>query len=112
MPAFFFFSSRRRHTRSLRDWSSDVCSSDLVGDTAVDPAHRGVGLGKWLKAAITRQILTGLPGVRWVITYNAGSNDAMLAINNQLGFRTAAVHTTWQVETSKLRDRLSSGGEG
>src|SRR5204862_4070309 len=26
----FFFSSRRRHTRSLRDWSSDVCSSDLA----------------------------------------------------------------------------------
>src|SRR5438874_2787589 len=28
-PLAFFFSSRRRHTRSLRDWSSDVCSSDL-----------------------------------------------------------------------------------
>src|SRR5690349_22477812 len=28
--SFFFFSSRRRHTRSLRDWSSDVCSSDLA----------------------------------------------------------------------------------
>src|SRR2546429_7065732 len=28
---FFFFSSRRRHTRCSRDWSSDVCSSDLVG---------------------------------------------------------------------------------
>src|SRR5699024_468155 len=27
---FFFFSSRRRHTRSKRDWSSDVCSSDLA----------------------------------------------------------------------------------
>src|SRR6266536_5085015 len=27
---FFFFSSRRRHTRSTRDWSSDVCSSDLT----------------------------------------------------------------------------------
>src|SRR5207247_3102569 len=27
--SFFFFSSRRRHTRSTRDWSSDVCSSDL-----------------------------------------------------------------------------------
>src|SRR5438105_9378252 len=27
----FFFSSRRRHTRSTRDWSSDVCSSDLTG---------------------------------------------------------------------------------
>src|SRR5699024_11868820 len=31
---FFFFSSRRRHTRSKRDWSSDVCSSDL---SAKDP---------------------------------------------------------------------------
>src|SRR5207249_1514500 len=28
--ALFFFSSRRRHTRSKRDWSSDVCSSDLI----------------------------------------------------------------------------------
>src|SRR5206468_8630683 len=30
---FFFFSSRRRHTRSDRDWSSDVCSSDLFAGT-------------------------------------------------------------------------------
>src|SRR2546421_9469766 len=29
LSLFFFFSSRRRHTRSDRDWSSDVCSSDL-----------------------------------------------------------------------------------
>src|SRR3712207_1253322 len=29
MSDFFFFSSRRRHTRYWRDWSSDVCSSDL-----------------------------------------------------------------------------------
>src|SRR5437763_15710487 len=28
---FFFFSSRRRHTRYIGDWSSDVCSSDLIG---------------------------------------------------------------------------------
>src|SRR5262245_64931490 len=33
---FFFFSSRRRHTRCLSDWSSDVCSSDLVS-----PSGRG-----------------------------------------------------------------------
>src|SRR5438132_10450119 len=32
MFKFFFFSSRRRHTRSLCDWSSDVCSSDLRPD--------------------------------------------------------------------------------
>src|SRR5438046_9392331 len=29
---FFFFSSRRRHTRLVSDWSSDVCSSDLIRD--------------------------------------------------------------------------------
>src|SRR5690606_39812380 len=31
--ALFFFSSRRRHTRFSRDWSSDVCSSDLSSST-------------------------------------------------------------------------------
>src|SRR5690606_39468476 len=30
LRALFFFSSRRRHTRFSRDWSSDVCSSDLL----------------------------------------------------------------------------------
>src|SRR6266496_6008168 len=52
---FFFFSSRRRHTSALRDWSSDVCSSDLEwrsrggvrgvfrvrGWAAAGRAHRG-----------------------------------------------------------------------
>src|SRR3712207_9452066 len=33
----FFFSSRRRHTRYWRDWSSDVCSSDLVEHGVVLP---------------------------------------------------------------------------
>src|SRR5690606_39802274 len=32
----FFFSSRRRHTRFSRDWSSDVCSSDLILEAAPD----------------------------------------------------------------------------
>src|SRR5438874_8740043 len=35
---YFFFSSRRRHTRSLRDWSSDVCSSDL--QVGAEPQRR------------------------------------------------------------------------
>src|SRR5205814_4992364 len=48
---FFFFSSRRRHTRCLSDWSSDVCSSDLIanclpGDRAgsVPPGTSGKSL--------------------------------------------------------------------
>src|SRR5438046_4105590 len=39
---FFFFSSRRRHTRLVSDWSSDVCSSDLVPAAAVKaPTNAG-----------------------------------------------------------------------
>src|SRR3989449_2799002 len=34
----FFFSSRRRHTRCSRDWSSDVCSSDLVQNAGAESA--------------------------------------------------------------------------
>src|SRR5690348_17905708 len=44
---FFFFSSRRRHTRWTGDWSSDVCSSDLLGrgaETVARGADRLVGL--------------------------------------------------------------------
>src|SRR5262245_61769761 len=41
----FFFSSRRRHTRCLSDWSSDVCSSDLAdrtpGDVVANKARTG-----------------------------------------------------------------------
>src|SRR6266511_5543116 len=40
---FFFFSSRRRHTRFSRDWSSDVCSSDLVGIDDDQGAHAEPG---------------------------------------------------------------------
>src|SRR6266853_1150421 len=37
MCFFFFFSSRRRHTRFDCDWSSDVCSSDLIRGIALQP---------------------------------------------------------------------------
>src|SRR5215510_15844359 len=63
---FFFFSSRRRHTRWPRDWSSDVCSSDLHGGrkqvlrkTALNrrgqarqkiPAMRGCLSAAWLRS--------------------------------------------------------------
>src|SRR6266550_5895957 len=40
LSIFFFFSSRRRHTRCSRDWSSDVCSSDLgAGDLVLEHAQ-------------------------------------------------------------------------
>src|SRR5690554_7862785 len=51
---FFFFSSRRRHTRCGRDWSSDVCSSDLqsivseLNDRNLEPKNWVGKLGAWL----------------------------------------------------------------
>src|SRR2546430_8997885 len=41
VPYFFFFSSRRRHTRFDCDWSSDVCSSDLVARDFDGPLFGG-----------------------------------------------------------------------
>src|SRR6266508_6067981 len=49
---FFFFSSRRRHTRWPRDWSSDVCSSDLMAD-------RSVKEGRWEKKGLEGRELHG-----------------------------------------------------
>src|SRR5699024_11407128 len=60
----FFVASRRRHTRSKRDWSSDVCSSDLAGglpDRAV-----GLQLGQRIEADMVAdpdQLLHFLRGV-------------------------------------------------
>src|SRR5438105_12992346 len=53
---FFFFSSRRRHTRSTRDWSSDVCSSDLFGPTSRPPraAARQAIVGRLIARARVR----------------------------------------------------------
>src|SRR5690606_40554185 len=51
----FFFSSRRRHTRFSRDWSSDVCSSDLVLKPAFKSIQQRLSLG-----LISVLILVGL----------------------------------------------------
>src|SRR5207247_4734841 len=62
---FFFFSSRRRHTRSTRDWSSDVCSSDLrdgkeVQGTLVSAVVEGLNIqnivtADWAVARLTSE---------------------------------------------------------
>src|SRR5206468_6090726 len=54
----FFFSSRRRHTRSDRDWSSDVCSSDLVPKRFSNP---GPFAQDW-RNALVRGELAGAMG--------------------------------------------------
>src|SRR5437763_16858405 len=52
MVGFFFFSSRRRHTRYIGDWSSDVCSSDLtVGQQLKQEGYQGC----WVRALGTNE---------------------------------------------------------
>src|SRR3989449_3075128 len=68
---FFFFSSRRRHTRCSRDWSSDVCSSDLLWGGLETATHRDwqwvLGVNLWgvvhgLEAFLPRMIAQKEPG--------------------------------------------------
>src|SRR5437899_2478220 len=54
---FFFFSSRRRHTRCLSDWSSDVCSSDLL--ECAGEIKAGDTVREALAAGTCVQIMTG-----------------------------------------------------
>src|SRR5690606_40798549 len=52
----FFFSSRRRHTRFSRDWSSDVCSSDLYADDFEEAAAYGSYLAEQANAMIENSV--------------------------------------------------------
>src|SRR5205807_7889521 len=53
---FFFFSSRRRHTRLQGDWSSDVCSSDLVTEPPTDDDAEKRGAGNKISHSLHWQI--------------------------------------------------------
>src|SRR5690606_40014881 len=55
----FFFSSRRRHTRFSRDWSSDVCSSDLHGVKPIVSLLRKL-TGKSVNSSVRPQSLKRL----------------------------------------------------
>src|SRR6267143_5950344 len=62
IPSFFFFSSRRRHTRWNCDWSSDVCSSDLAARLR-DEEAKGKERIDELKAAWHEEVAKDVPVV-------------------------------------------------
>src|SRR5690625_6269996 len=80
LALFFFFSSRRRHTRWPRDWSSDVCSSDLFTRPR-----------SW----------SGM--IRW-------RRDTVITFHSTIATpeRTPASHTTTAEEVSPITDRKST----
>jgi mycothiol synthase len=75
--------------------------------TGVDPAARGRGLGKWIKAAMLLRVRELHPETVYVTTENAGSNAAMLAINEGLGFRFFRESVTYQIGREELERRVA-----
>jgi len=66
--------------------------------TAVLPDHRGNRLGLRVKVAMLEQLITDRPDVERILTGNAGANQHMIAINEQLGFEVASVHRRWDLD--------------
>ena len=56
-------------------------------DTSVTASHRGHRLGLLMKADMCRWLVTVEPELRTVDTWNAASNDHMIAVNERLGYR-------------------------
>src|SRR5207245_227938 len=90
---FFFFSSRRRHTRCYRDWSSDVCSSDLGSQTYYVIA----GKSDVLIAARSERLRAGDIGRSW--WWNRGGRKA-----HRLRQLDEPASDLIQVATGKSRD--------
>jgi mycothiol synthase len=76
----------------------------LQNNTGIDPAHRGLGLAKWAKAAILERIRRERPESQRIRTGNASSNAAMLAINKTLGFKMIGTRIEWQVNVENVRN--------
>jgi predicted GNAT family acetyltransferase len=68
--------------------------------------HRNQGLGRWLKAEMLEQLLATKPEADVIETGNAATNAAMLAINDELGFRPFVELTTRQTDVADLAARL------
>jgi GNAT superfamily N-acetyltransferase len=73
-------------------------STAATEDTAVVAAHRGRGLGRWIKTESLLRLRRERPEVRLVTTTNAEQNEPMLAVNASLGFERTAVYTTCVLE--------------
>ena len=77
-------------------------------NTVVLPAHRGKGIGRWMKAAMWQRLRAEAPAVATLRTGNAESNAAMLAINTEMGFFPSHLTGCWQAH---LRDLHTAGAD-
>src|SRR2546421_8379348 len=82
--ALFFFSSRRRHTRSDRDWSSDVCSSDLLRKTYEARSMSQIDVSRIYGEARRRSVVVWCLGAIWaIVTLGVGLFSVFAVIQYQ-----------------------------
>src|SRR5256885_10788447 len=113
---FFFFSSRRRHTRLQGDWSSDVCSSDLpTGSTAYGLSAGGPILFPTMDALVLTPIcshtLTNrpivIPGNHRVYVTLLADSEVIATVDGQIR---VDLKTGAHREVPKAEGRISPGG--
>ncbi len=74
-------------------------------ETVVHPEHRNRGLGRWLKAAMVELVVREHPDALRIDTENSVTNDAMLGINLEMGFKPVSRSVIWQGELASVRER-------
>src|SRR6266436_6232582 len=77
---FFFFSSRRRHTRCSRDWSSDVCSSDLVSLAGADVSRCGADTGGATTSVVCVNDDRELARSRWASVGAGATTEGLMGV--------------------------------
>src|SRR5690625_7946688 len=89
---FFFFSSRRRHTRWPRDWSSDVCSSDLFADDEIGSISQ-----QRLQDEYGRQPLETLDAVFFESFFGRNATGNPMAVDREIARRHPDLPRYWAV---------------
>src|SRR6266702_6091962 len=100
--SLFFFSSRRRHTRWPRDWSSDVCSSDLGEDDsgvfsqlATLDGLQGLGIATMLIAAAEQRVRGR--GLAFATLGVEDGNPRARRLYQRLGYQASGrQHASWE----------------
>ncbi len=80
-----------------------------VQNTGVTEAHRGHGIGRWLKAAMALWLADARPAITRFVTATSDVNHHMRRVNDDRGYQLEVERTVWQVGVGVLRDRLRSG---
>ena len=94
--------ARHRHSGMLAGYTQASAPTEnparaYQDDTIVVEPHRGHGLGLAMKATNHRALRAASPGSRQIVTWNAGVNAHMIAVNARLGFRPTAQERAFEV---------------